>query len=112
MKKLRSICAASALALAATSAQAYDGEKYVGLMGLGYFPDSGLDLDDGGGARGYFGIPVLPNLNIEINGFGYGADPEDPTLSYIKQYGGGLDLMVPFMNGRTVTPVRPDRRWL
>lgn len=103
MNKIRNICAASVLALGAGTAQAYDGEKYVGLMGLGYFPDSQLGLDDGGGARGLLGIPVHEYVNIEINGFGYGADPDDQSLDYVKQHGGGLDLMFPFVKG-TVTP--------
>lgn len=100
MKKL---CAASALALTASAAQAFDEPKYVGLMGLGYFPDSALEFDDGYGARGYFGIPLLPNLNLEFNAFGYGADPDDDVSSYVNQYGTGIDLMAPFMKGN-VTP--------
>ena len=101
MKSLRSICAISALAFVASSAQAFDEQKYVGLMGLGYFPDSELQLDDGAGARGYFGIPLTPGLNLEINAFGYGADSED-TGPYVKQYGGGVDLMAPFARGKIV----------
>lgn len=73
--------------------------KYVGLLGLGYFPDSALDLDNGAGARGLFGLPVAPNLNIEFSAFGYGADPEDDTLPYLKQYGAGMDLMAPLARG-------------
>ncbi|WP_136249391.1 outer membrane beta-barrel protein, partial [Panacagrimonas perspica] len=103
MKKSLGIwCAGSALALAATavSAQTFDDSKYVGLMGLGYFPDKDLNLDDGGGARGYFGLPLTPGLNLEINAWGYGADPEDDNLAYLKQYGGGIDLMAPFSRGK------------
>lgn len=87
----------------ATSAHAFDDSKYVGLMGLGYFADKDLELDDGGGARGYFGIPLAESLNLELNAFGYGADPEDNTAAYVKQYGAGIDLMAPFAKGK-VTP--------
>jgi OmpA-OmpF porin, OOP family len=100
VKSLRKICAVSGLALAAGSVQAYDDSKYVGLMGLGYFADSALELEDGGGARAYFGIPLTPALNLEVNGFGYGADPEDETAKYVKQYGGGFDLMAPLYRGK------------
>ncbi len=103
MKPLKNLCAASVLALAATSVHAFDDQKYVGLMGLGYFPDKDLNLDDGGGARGLFGIPLTPNLNMEFNAFGYGADPEDEFAKYVKQYGAGIDLMAPFAKGN-VTP--------
>ncbi|MGH8517978.1 MAG: outer membrane beta-barrel protein, partial [Panacagrimonas sp.] len=103
MKTWKGLCAIAALSLGAASAQAFDDSKYVGLMGLGYFPDKDLELDDGGGARGYFGIPLAPNLNLEFNAFGYGADPEDEAAKYVKQYGGGIDLMAPFAKGR-VTP--------
>ncbi|HKY93559.1 MAG TPA: OmpA family protein, partial [Nevskiaceae bacterium] len=89
---------------AASTAHAFEDQKYVGLMGLYYLPDSAFDLDDGGGARGYFGIPVNPNLNIELNAFGYGADPDDETVAYVKQYGGGVDLMAPLTQGSKFTP--------
>ncbi len=104
-KSFKTMCAMSALALVATaaSAQSFDDSKYVGLMGLGYFPDKDLNLDDGVGARGYFGIPLTPNLNLEVNGWGYGADPKDDAAKYVKQYGGGVDLMAPFARGK-ITP--------
>lgn len=104
MKTLSGLCAIAALCMGtAASAQSFDDSKYVGLMGLGYFPDKDLELDDGGGARGYFGIPLASNLNLEFNAFGYGADPEDDFAKYVKQYGAGIDLMVPFAKGN-VTP--------
>lgn len=103
MKPLKSMFAVAALALVATSGHAFDDQKYVGLMGLGYFPDSKLDLDNGGGARALFGVPLTPNLNLEFNAFGYGADPENDALSYFKQYGAGVDLMAPLARGN-VTP--------
>lgn len=102
MKSLKKLCALSALALCAGSVQAFDDQKYVGLMGLGYFPDSSLNLDDGAGMRGYFGIPLTPGLNLEFNGFGYNAQPEEGG-SHLKQYGAGVDLMAPFMKGN-ITP--------
>lgn len=98
----KSVFAAAALALAAGTAQAVDEPKYLSLMGLGYFPDSALELDDGAGARGLFGVPLGPNLNLEFNVFGYGAEPENAGR-YFKQYGAGLDLMIPFVKG-DVTP--------
>ncbi|WP_420465013.1 OmpA family protein [Panacagrimonas sp.] len=94
--------AASALALMATSAHALDEPKYLSAMGLGYFPDSVLELDDGYGARALVGLPLGSNLNLELGIVGYAADPEagGPDL---EQYGAGADLMIPFAKGN-VTP--------
>lgn len=105
MTPIRKMLAGSAVALLfsaglpAHAAHDQDDQKYIGVMGLGYFPDSALDLDNGGGARAYFGIPLQPNLNLEFNAFGYGADPEDDTQKYVKQFGLGVDLMAPLTRG-------------
>lgn len=95
------LLAVSALALAASAAQAA-GDKYVSGLGVLYFPDSQLQLDDGYGARGLFGLPLSPGLNLELSVVGYAAEPDNggPDL---EQYGAGADLMVPFGAG-PVTP--------
>lgn len=103
MQPLRRIFAVSALSLAASSASAFDQQPYLGAMGLGYFPDSVLELDDGVGGRLLLGLPLAPNLNVELNAFGYGAEPED-SGAYYKQHGGGLDFVVPFTRNSAVTP--------
>ncbi|MGQ0698496.1 MAG: OmpA family protein [Panacagrimonas sp.] len=103
MTSLKNIFAVSALALTAGSVHAFDEQKYVGAMGLAYFADSSVDVRDGAGARFFLGVPLDPRLNIELNAFGYGAEPQDDTLSYFKQQGGGLDLMAPLARG-SVTP--------
>ena len=72
-------------------------------MGLGYFPDSVLDLDTGVGGRLLMGMPLTPNLNVEFNAFGYGAEPEN-SGAYYKQFGGGMDFVVPFTKGSSLTP--------
>ena len=103
MKSLSRMLAVSAVALTATSVNAFDGDGYMGLMGLGYFPDSELGLKDGSGARMLYGVPIGDTLKLEFNAFGYGAEPENGG-AYFKQFGGGLDLVAPLTKGTQVTP--------
>lgn len=97
----KNLLAVSALAMAATSVQA-DDAKYISGMGVAYFPDSVLQLDDGFGARGLVGLPLTPGLNLELGVIGYAAESDNggPDL---EQYGAGADLMFPFARGK-ITP--------
>lgn len=102
MISIKNVFAASVLSLSVLPAHAEDEQKYLGGMGLGYFGDSALDLDTGAGGRVFFGIPLDPRLNLELNYFAYGAEPEDAGVAYLKQQGLGVDLMAPLTKGNVV----------
>lgn len=95
-----SLSAAGVLAALALSPLAHADEngngKYIGAMPIYVFPDSGRNVDDGIGGRGYFGLP-LGGVNLEFNAFGYNQDRDAGGTD--EAWGGGIDLMAPLASG-------------
>jgi OOP family OmpA-OmpF porin len=88
---------------AAEAADSYD--NYAGVMGLAHFADKRLHLDNGYGGRGYYGWAIAPGtLNLEFNLVGYDSNPNHKEYVHMGQYGGGVDLIFPFLEDSAFKP--------
>ena len=94
MSKTKALFASLLAAAATVAVPAQAGESdpvYGALMGKYVYPDAARDARFGLGVNMLVGIPLSDRINLEINGFSYGAERESDA-EHDFYHGVGLDL--------------------
>ena len=108
MSKTKALFASLLAAAATVAVPAQAGESdpvYGALMGKYVYPDAARDARFGLGVNMLVGIPLSDRINLEINGFSFGAERESDA-EHDFYHGVGLDLAWE-LSGGSFQPLLP-----